>query len=56
MTTGLILLVFIAALITFGWSRLRRRMGMGMSGRHWLTVMVVVILGVLALWAYNTHR
>ncbi len=56
LTAGLILLVFIAALVAFGWTRLRRRAGMSVTGRHWVTVMAVVILGVLALWAYSTHR
>lgn len=55
MTTGLILLVFIALLVAFGWARFRRRLGMGTSGRAWLTVMAIVILGVLALWASSIH-
>jgi hypothetical protein len=55
MTTGLILLVFIALLVAFGWARFRRRLGMGTSGRAWLTVIVIVVLGVLALWASSTH-
>jgi hypothetical protein len=55
MTTGLILLVFIALLVAFGWARFRRRLGMSTSGRAWLTVMVIVVLGVLALWASSAH-
>jgi hypothetical protein len=54
-TTGLILLVFIALLVAFGWARLRRRLGMTTSGRAWVTVMVIVVLGVLAMWASATH-
>ena len=57
MDPGLILLVFLALLVAFGWSRLRRRAGMGTtSGRTWLIVMAVFIIGVLAMWAYTTHR
>jgi hypothetical protein len=57
MDPGLILLVFLALLVAFGWSRLRRRAGMGTTGgRTWLIVMAVFIMGVLAMWAYTTHR
>jgi hypothetical protein len=55
-TTGLILLVLVAALITYGYTRMRRRMGMAVTGRHWLMAMVATILAILALWAYSTHR
>jgi hypothetical protein len=57
MTAGLILLVFLALLVAFGWSTLRRRLNMGTTrGRTWLIVMAVFILAVLAMWAYSTHR
>jgi len=55
MTTGLILLAFIAALITFFSVRLRRRMGMGTTAKTWAVTMAVIIIAVLALWAYQTH-
>jgi hypothetical protein len=56
MTTGIILLVFIAALVTFFLTRARRRLGMGnATSRTWLVIMVVVILVVLALYAYQTQ-
>ena len=56
MAAGLILLVFLALLVAFGWSRARRRLGMGTTtGRTWLIVMAVFIVGVLALWVYSTH-
>ncbi len=57
MDPGLILLVFLALLVAFGWSRLRRRAGMGTTGgRTWLIVMAVFILVVLTMWAYTTYR
>ena len=57
MDAGLILLGFLALMVAFGWSRLRRRAGMGTtSGRTWLIVMAVFIVGVLALWGYSMHR
>jgi heme/copper-type cytochrome/quinol oxidase subunit 2 len=56
MTTGIILLVFIAALVTFFLTRMRRRVGMGnATARTWLIIMTVVILAVLALYAYQTQ-
>ena len=56
MTTGIILLVFIAVLITFFLTRARRRLGMGnATGRTWLIIMAVVILAVLVLYAYQTQ-
>ena len=57
MDPGLILLGFLALLVAFSWSRLRRRAGMGTTGgRTWLIVMAVFIVGVLALWGYSMHR
>jgi DNA-binding transcriptional MerR regulator len=56
MTTGIILLVFIAVLVTFFLTRARRRLGMGnATGRTWLIIMAVVILATLALYAYQTQ-
>ena len=57
MDPGLILLAFLALMVAFGWSRLRRRAGMGTtSGRTWLIVMAVFILVVLTMWAYTTYH
>lgn len=56
MAAGLILLVFLALLVAFGWSRLRRRLGMGTTaGRTWLIVMAVFIVAVLVLWVESAH-
>ena len=45
MDPGLILLVLLALLVAFGWARFRRRLGLGTSGRAWLTVMAVGVPG-----------
>jgi hypothetical protein len=55
-TDGLILLGLIAVLIAFGTQRFRRRLGMPTPGRVWLTIIGVVALVVLAMWAYSTRR
>jgi fumarate reductase subunit D len=56
MTTGLILLVLIGALVAYGWTRLRRKMKMSVSGKHWLGPIVIVVLLGLTLWsARNGH-
>lgn len=54
-TNGLILLVFLAALAAFGWTRLRRRAGLPVTGKTYLTVIVGFVLVVLAMWAAATH-
>ena len=51
MLTGFILVAFIAALVAFGFTRLRRRMGMGTTGRTWGITFLVTVLIILALWA-----
>ncbi|HTT53882.1 MAG TPA: hypothetical protein VMH35_21015 [Streptosporangiaceae bacterium] len=55
MASGVILLVLIAVLLTFGWFRVRRRMGMGTaSGRMWLVAVIGIALGLLVLWVFQT--
>jgi fumarate reductase subunit D len=55
--TGLILLVLIAALVAFGYTRLRGKMKLSISGKHWLGPIVVVVIVVLLLWANaNGHH
>jgi hypothetical protein len=55
MSQGGILLVVIACIITYIVARTRRRMGLLVTPKTWLVVMVAVIVGVLALWAAQTH-
>ena len=52
--TGLILLVLIGALIAWGWTRLRGKMKLSVSGKHWLGPIVVIVLVVLLMWSVHT--
>jgi hypothetical protein len=54
MTTGLILLVFICVIIAYGWTRLRGKMKLSVSGKHWLGPIVVVGLVLLVMWSVHT--
>ena len=56
MTTGLILLVLIGVVVAVGWTRLRGKMKLKVSGADWIgPVIVVVVLGLM-LWAtYGSH-
>ena len=55
MSTGLILLVFIGVLAAFGWTRLRGKMKLSMSGKHWLGPIVIVGLILLLMWSSSNH-
>jgi hypothetical protein len=50
---GLILLVFICAILAFGWTRVRGKMKLGVSGKHWIAP--IVIIGLILLLMYSTH-
>ena len=59
MTTGLILLGFLAVLVAFFLTRMRRRLGLATTGRTWaviIAVFVVVVLGFVDLLAAMTPR
>ena len=55
MSQGVILLLMIALIITYVVARTRRRLGLLVTAKTWLVVMVAVIIGILALWASQTH-
>lgn len=55
MTSGLILLALLAIIVAFIWTRIRRRAGLSVTGRHWAAAMVVFALVVLALYATAQH-
>ena len=50
MASGLILLLLIGILIGFGVSRVRKRMGLGVTWSTWVTTVVVVGIILLLLW------
>jgi hypothetical protein len=49
--TGIILLALIGALIAFAWTRLRGKMKMSVSAKHWVAPVVIAIIAGLMLWA-----
>ena len=51
MTGGLILLGLIAAGVAFGFTRLRGKMKLPVTGKHWTGAIVIVVIVVLMLWA-----
>ena len=50
MAGGVILLVLIAGFIAFLVTKGRRRMGMGVTGKHWIIAMTGAIIVLLVLW------
>jgi len=54
--SGLILLVLIAVLVAFAWTRLRGKLKLPVTGKHWLAPIVIVAFFLLILWsAHNGH-
>ena len=53
MTSGLILLLLLGVLVGFGITRMRRRMGLGVTAGTWVAVIAGVVVLGLALWAYS---
>ena len=49
--SGFILLLLIGILIGFGVSRVRKRMGLGVTWSTWVTTVVVVGFILLLMWA-----
>jgi uncharacterized membrane protein YeaQ/YmgE (transglycosylase-associated protein family) len=49
-TPGLILLVLLGLLCAFFFTRARRRMGLSVSGKHWVTAIVGVVIVLLVAW------
>jgi hypothetical protein len=52
--SGLILLAFIAILCTLLFTRVRRKMGLGVATKHWVIGFITVFLVILVIWA-NGH-
>jgi succinate dehydrogenase hydrophobic anchor subunit len=51
MTSGLILLILIGALVAFAYTRLRGKMKLSVSGKNWIAPIVIVVVVALVLWA-----
>ena len=49
--TGVILLIFLAVLVSFFWQKLRKRAGLGVSSKTWMGVIAVFVLVVALLYA-----
>jgi hypothetical protein len=55
LATGLILLLLIGFVAAYGTARIRRRLGVAMTGRAWLVIMAGVIVLGLLLWASSSR-
>ena len=53
--SGITLLVVIALIVAYVVARTRRRMGLLVTGRTWVIVMVGVVIAALALWATQSR-
>ena len=51
MTSGLILLIFLAVIVAFFWVRLRGKMKLPVTGKHWSGAIIVFVLVAVMLWA-----
>ncbi len=49
--TGVILLFFIAILVAFFWNKMRKRAGLGVSSKTWISVISVFVVVVALLYA-----
>jgi len=54
-SSGIVLLVVIALIVAYVVARTRRRMGLLVTGRTWVAIVVGVAIALLALWAAQTH-
>jgi hypothetical protein len=52
--SGLILLACIAVFVTWLFTKVRRRMGLGVNSKHYVITFIAVVLIILAVWA-NGH-
>jgi hypothetical protein len=52
--TGLILLAVIGVFGTWLFTKVRRRMGLGMTTKHYVIAFAAIVLVILTVWA-NAH-
>jgi fumarate reductase subunit D len=56
MSSALILLILIGVLVAYGYTRLRGKMKLSVSGKNWIAPIVIVVVVALMLWAsHNGH-
>jgi predicted PurR-regulated permease PerM len=55
MGQGIILLLVLAGIVAYVVARTRHRMGMLVTSRTWLVVMMAIAIIVLVLWATSTR-
>ena len=55
MTSGLILLALLGIIVAFFVTRMRRRMGLGVTGSTWVTIIAVFAIVVLGMWVSSQH-
>ena len=54
--SGLILVVLIGALVAYGYTRMRGKMKLSVSGKNWVAPIVIVGVVLLLVWAsHNGH-
>jgi hypothetical protein len=54
-SSGITLLVVIALVVAYVVARTRSRMGLLVTGRTWIIVMVGVVIAALALWVTQSR-
>jgi glucan phosphoethanolaminetransferase (alkaline phosphatase superfamily) len=54
-TTGLVLLGFLAILVAIFIVKMRRRLGLGSTPSTWAAIIAIFVIVVLGLWASATH-
>ena len=54
--SGLILVVLIGVLVAYGYTRMRGKMKLSVSGKHWVAPVVIIVVVLLLVWAsHNGH-
>ena len=54
MTSALVLLILIGVLVAYGYTRLRGKMKLSVSGKNWIAPIVIVVVVALMLWASHS--
>ncbi len=54
--SGLVLVVLIALMVAYAYTRMRGKIKLSVTGKNWVAPVVVVGLVLLLLWATNVHH